>query len=56
MHMTKGYIFIKTDYDHECVIVWERADINDYMDHMDFIFVGTCQYDVENRCIIEIEK
>ena len=57
MNITQGYIFIKTDYDHECVIVWERSDIKDYiMDHLDFVFVGTCQYNVETREIIEIER
>ena len=51
MNETQGYIFIKATEKHESVIVWERADIDEMMDDMRYVFMGTCLYDTEKKCI-----
>ena len=56
MNITEGYIFIKAEAPHECIIVYESAEINDMMDEMDYVFVGTCQYDSEHNIIKELDR
>ena len=51
MNETQGFIFIKAAEKHETVIVWERAEIDDMMDDMDYVFIGTCIYDTEKKYI-----
>ena len=50
-YTTQGYIFIKATLPHKTVIVWEQADISDMLDDMNYVFVGTCLYDMDNNYI-----
>lgn len=63
MNITQGYIFVTAKADgringvhHDIIIVWERADIDDMMDDLKYVFVGTCQYDTENKMIVKYER
>ena len=56
MNITEGYIFIKAEAPHDCIIVYESAEISDMMDEMDYVFVGTCQYDSEHKLIKELDR
>lgn len=55
MHTTQAYVYIGKKGPHHLVIVWERWDIEDMNDNMNFVFVGTCQYNIETAAIIEWE-
>ena len=55
MKTTQAYVYIKKEWPQRVVIVWERADIEDMRDDINYVFVGTCQYDMEFNKIIEWE-
>lgn len=56
MNTTQAYVYIGKKGPHHLVIVWERADIECMNDNMNFVFVGTCHYDIEMATIIEWER
>ena len=53
MNRTEAYLFQSNLHQWEVVMVWEKGDIEDYMDMTGWKCIGTVQYDINERKIIE---
>ena len=52
MSNTNAYLFQKKTNSTEVIMVWESADIRDYMDDDLYTFIGTVTYNVEKHRVI----
>lgn len=57
MNETQAVIFVskkRINGGHETVIVWERGDIEDFRDSLEWIETASCTYNTETNEIVEM--